>query len=86
MANAFKLTRRDDVKETVKFVTNFDKFFDMLNVKNLINGKNKRKDFQLPYTSISDSRLNVRVLQQRDAFKQGFCIIAVAEGRLFEVY
>lgn len=35
----------------------------MLNVKNLINGKHKRKDFQLPYNSISDSRLNVSMLE-----------------------
>ena len=48
--------------ETAKFVSLFDKFFDMLNVTNLTNGNHRRKDFQLPYNSASDTRLNVSTL------------------------
>ncbi len=59
VANALRLTGRDDVTETIKFVSHFDKFFDLLNVTNLITGKHKRKDFQLPYQSASDTRLDV---------------------------
>ena len=59
VSNAMKLSKREDVEETVKFVSYFDKFFDMLNVTNLVNGKHKRKDFQLPYISVSDTRLKV---------------------------
>ena len=59
VSKALTLTGRDDVTETVKFTANFDKFFDILNVKNLVEGKHKRKDSRLPYTSASE-RLNVR--------------------------
>ena len=59
MGNALKFSGREDVQETVKFVLNFDKFFDMLNVTNLTSGKHKRKDFQLPYNSLADTRLDV---------------------------
>ena len=53
------MTKNDDVEETIKFVSYFDKFFDSLNVANLHVGKHKRKPFQLPYTSSSDTRLTV---------------------------
>ena len=36
-----------------------DKFFDCLNVTNLVNGRYKRKSFQDPYTSKDDFRLKV---------------------------
>ena len=62
VANAIKFTGREDMTETVKFVTFFDKFFDMLNVSNLVTGKHKRKDFQLPYNSGADPRLDVSVV------------------------
>lgn len=84
VANALKLSVRENVKETVKFVTNFDKFFDMLNVKNLINGKHRRKDFQLPYNSISDSRLNVCQYAADSEVHLKQFLFAVAEGRFFE--
>lgn len=45
--------------ETAKFVALFDKFFDMLNVKNLLTGKHQRKDFKFPFNSIDDTRLDV---------------------------
>lgn len=59
VANALKFSGRDDVSETIKFVSLFDKFFDMLNVTNLVTGKHHRKDFQLPYNSATDTRLDV---------------------------
>ena len=48
-----------EVKETVRFIRMVDKFFDALNVTNLINGKKKRKSFQSPYTSSNDFRIKV---------------------------
>ena len=42
-----------------KFAAKFDKFFDVLNVKSLTEGKHKWKDSRLPYTSADDSRLDV---------------------------
>lgn len=59
MATALVLSGREDVVETAKFVSHCDKFFDMLNVTNLVTGKHKRKDFQLPYNSGTDKRLKV---------------------------
>lgn len=58
MANALRISGRADVTETAKFVSHFDKFFDMLNVTNLVTGKHKRKEFQLPFNSIDDTRLD----------------------------
>ena len=49
-------------EETVKFIRMIDKFFDSLNVTNLVNGKKKIKAFQSPYTSIKDFRLQVNLL------------------------
>jgi hypothetical protein len=53
VANAFRVMGRTDVDETIKFVS----YFDTVNVMNLNSGK--RKDYQLPHTSASDSRLDV---------------------------
>jgi len=46
-------------EETVKFIRMVDRFFDALNVANLNPGRRHRKDFQSPYTSITDFRLKV---------------------------
>ena len=54
-----KLTGGDEVRETVKFVEMFDKFFDCLNVNNFSVGYQKRKEFKLPYRSAHDFRLKV---------------------------
>lgn len=56
-----KFSGRAELSETIKFVSHFDKFFDMLNVTNLVTGKHKRKDFQLPYNSATDTRLDVSI-------------------------
>ena len=54
---ALKKAYGDEVRETVKFIEMMDKFFDCLNVTNLVTGKHKRKSFQDPYTSKDDFRL-----------------------------
>ena len=45
--------------ETIKFVDNFDKFFDCLNLSNLSTGKEQRKSFKQPYYCANDFRLKV---------------------------
>ena len=52
--------------ETARFAAKFDKFFDVLNVKSLTEGKHKRKDSRLPYTSADDSRLDVSDLRLKN--------------------
>ena len=37
-----------------------DSFFDVLNVKNTLKGKVKKKTFQEPYTDPSDERFKVQ--------------------------
>ena len=59
VCKALTLIEGETVKETVKFVTMMDKYFDALNVSNLTNGKHKRKPFQNPYQSADDFRLVV---------------------------
>ena len=46
VSKALALTGQEEVRETVKFTEMFDKFFDMLNVRGLYEGENKRKDFR----------------------------------------
>jgi hypothetical protein len=43
--------------ETAKFVDNFDKFFDCLNVDNFNSGHTKRKPFLEPYRAADDFRI-----------------------------
>ena len=45
--------------ETARFVSLFDKFFDMLNVSNFTNGAKKLKPFAQPYRGPHDFRLDV---------------------------
>ena len=53
------LESNEETKETAKFISMIDKFFDALNVTNLVSGKQKKKLFQSPYTSSDDFRLKV---------------------------
>ncbi len=53
------LTGGDEAAETAKFVALFDKFFDLLNVRNFTNGTRKRKNFQHPFRHANDFRLAV---------------------------
>ena len=46
VSNALKFTKDERVEETIKFIEMIDKFFDALNVTNLVNGNTKRKSFQ----------------------------------------
>ncbi len=59
MSKALNLTGGPEVAETARFVDLMDKFFDALNVSNYTNGIKKRKEFQLPYLSAEDKRLEV---------------------------
>ena len=59
VANAIMLTGGTEALQTAKFVSLFDKFFDLLNVSNFTNGVKKRKSFQHPYRSGDDFRLAV---------------------------
>lgn len=59
VANALSLVGGDDAAETAKFVSLFDKFFDMLNVQNFSGGRTSRKPFKQPYRSADDFRLAV---------------------------
>ena len=59
MAKALQLTGRDDVVETVRFITMMDKFFDCLNVNNFSMGNKNKKPFKQPYRSADDFRLTV---------------------------
>ena len=59
VACALEHTGGKEVEETVRFIRMVDKFFDCLNVTNLVNGKRKRKSFQSPYTSSNDFRIKV---------------------------
>jgi hypothetical protein len=52
-------TGKQEYMETSKFVSIFDKFFDMLNVSNFTNGTRKRKRFLHPYRHEHDFRLAV---------------------------
>lgn len=53
-------------QETQKFVLQFDKFFDCLNVRNLDEWALKKKPDLKPYSSPDDDRLQVN---------SGFCIV-----------
>ncbi|XP_053385111.1 uncharacterized protein LOC128550306 [Mercenaria mercenaria] len=57
VANALELNYNNRVTETVKFIRHMDKFFDCLNVRNLGEGRKKRNDNILPFTSVDDPRL-----------------------------
>ena len=56
VAKAIRTTHSSEVEETVKFIENFDKFFDCLNVTNYDSGRKERTPFKEPYRS-DDFRL-----------------------------
>jgi len=59
VSKALELTGGEEAKETAKFVSMFDKFFDCLNVNSFTQGKHSRKPFQNPYLKATDFRLKV---------------------------
>ena len=62
VAKALQFSQGPEVEETAKFVDMFDKFFDCLYVNNFTAGYHKRKDFQQPYRSAADFRLQVHII------------------------
>lgn len=60
VSKALELTGGEETSETAKFVGMVDRFFDALNVHNYTHGIHARKQFQMPYISVKDSRLKVR--------------------------
>ena len=59
VADALSLEGDPTLCETEKFVRNFDRFFDCMNVRSLKEGQYKRKPDLRPYRSASDPRLTV---------------------------
>ena len=59
VGKALTLVGGPEAQETAKFVLMFDRFFDALNVAHFYDDEHKRKPFQAPYYSESDSRLTV---------------------------
>ena len=59
VANALRVTLRDQAAATAHFCEMFDKFFDCLNVSNFDAGKRSRNVFKSPYRSGHDFRLKV---------------------------
>ena len=51
VANALRVTLRDQAAATADFCEMFDKFFDCLNVSNFDAGKWSRNVFKSPYRS-----------------------------------
>lgn len=59
MSDAFAYFGDPETEQMQKFVTNFDKFFDCMNVRSLDEGSRKRKPNLKPYYSPDDERLKV---------------------------
>ena len=59
MSKALIQTGGCEAKETSRFVSMFDKFFDCVNVSNFTNGTRNRKQFQYPYRHSDDPRVKV---------------------------
>lgn len=57
VANALEEFYGENVSETVYFRRTFNKFFDCLNVRNLLDGRNKRNPDLNPYRDVNDPRL-----------------------------
>ena len=59
VSKALTLTAGSEVQKTARFVLMFDKFFDLLNVRNFTEGARNRKPFPYPYHKGDDQRLQV---------------------------
>ena len=60
VADAIDLDNKPNLEETKKFILNFNKFFDCMNVRCLKECIYKRKPDVRPYNSVTDSRITVR--------------------------
>lgn len=59
VANALEEFYGQEVTETVKFIRNLNKFFDFLNVRNLLEGRNKRNPDLNLYRDVDNSRITL---------------------------
>lgn len=59
MANAIRLFLKEDAEETAIFIERFNKFFDILNVRNYSEFFMKKNYEKLPYRWGQDKRLEV---------------------------
>ena len=59
MADALTFYDQDETTETRVFIRMVDQFFDCMNVRSKLEGKLRRKDQRLPYTSSNDHRFKV---------------------------
>jgi len=57
VANALEHCYGDHVAATVRFIRVMNKWFDVLNVKNVYEGKHKNNDDLQPFTDLNDPRL-----------------------------
>jgi hypothetical protein len=57
VANALEEYYGEEVSETVQFIRIFNKFFDCLNVRNILEGRNKRNPHLDPYRNVDDPRI-----------------------------
>ena len=62
MADALTFYDQDETTETRVFIRMIDKFFDCMNVRSKLEGKFRRKDQRLPYTSPKDDRFKVSII------------------------
>ena len=60
VAEALSLEDKPHLKETERFVRNFNRFFDLLNVWSLTEHINQRKPDLKPYRDVEDERLKVK--------------------------
>ena len=59
VAHGLRVSLGIEAAGTARFCEMFDKFFDCLNVSNMVEGKHKRNVFKDPYRSTKDFRLKV---------------------------
>lgn len=59
VADAFSHEKNDNLRETERFVRNFDRFFDCMNVRNFKEAIYRRKPDLTPYRCSNDPRLSV---------------------------
>ena len=59
VASGLEFYQIPDTEETVKFIRIFDRVFDCLNGRSVLECKHRRKPDLRPYKSIDDDRLQV---------------------------
>ena len=60
----------DEVEETVIFIKNMNKFFDILNVRSMVEGRNKRNNNLNPFFSASDERFSWLMVDFLNYFRE----------------